>query len=321
MAFVEQYNRTQLQLSFEEEATPGASPANVDRFLRVAQDNPVLPWPEHSDIETLHTVSGQRSPHLVNDKNKQTMDGSFTLQVHSGEFLGAIFGQVSTVDANPVFTHTITILETSVPTFAFQAAFVQNANNLVQEWNHCRVNDATFQVSASNEKLEVDVNFMAADVGDGGASPETVTPDTTEPFVFKEAVFSSTSLYSGPKAPIFDFKASINNNLDPIWAMGQGYTPHDIVPGKVTLENLEVDVGLVDDVEWDEIIGPPGTSHDFTVVFTRGANDTLTLSGSGKRKAIPPDFSNNDLRAKLTLVLSTMQCVIVNATETFPFTP
>lgn len=320
MAFVEQYNRTQIQLSFEEEATPGAAPANVDRFLRVAQDNPVLPWPEHSDIETLHTVTGQRSPHLVNGKNKQTMDGSFTLQVHTGEFLGAIFGKVATLGSDP-YTHTITVLETGLPTFALQAAFVQNANNLVMDWNHCRVADATFQVSESNEKLEVDVNFMAADVSDGGASPESVTPDTTPPFVFKEGVFSSTSLYTGAKAQVFDFKASISNNLNPIWSLGQGYTPHDVPFGKVTFENLEVMVGLIDDTEWDEIIGAPGTAHDFSLVFTRGANDTLTLSGTGKRKAIPPDFSNNDIRANLTLVLSTMQCVIVNSIATFPFTP
>lgn len=320
MAFVEQYNRTQIQLSFEEEATPGASPANIDRFLRVAQDNPTLPWPERGDIETLHTVTGQRSPHLINDKNKQTLDGSFTLQVHTGEFLGAIFGKVATLGSDP-YTHTITVLETGLPTFALQAAFVQSGNNLVQEWNHCRVNDATFQVSESNEKLEVDVNFMCADVGDGGDTPETVTPDTTPPFVFKEAVFSSTSLYEGPKAQVFDFKTSISHNLNPNWAMGQGYTPHDVVYGKTTFENLEVLVGLVDDTEWEEVIGAPGTAHDFSVVFTRGADDTLTLSGTGKLKAVPPDLSNNDIRANLTLVLSTMQCVIVNSTATFPFTP
>jgi len=316
MSYVTPYISPQVQSSWGEETTYKTRATNINQFVRILDQE--IPLPE-VETEVVHAPGGGRKPHYVNDYKKWNMEGSMSLEIFKGEFLGAVLGTVVTTGSDP-YTHTYTVTDLQLPSFSMQHALKKSGtDSLIFEFLGCKVSQCNLKMSEENEKLIADINYLPTIVQDGGTTYETVTPVTSEPFIFKKGSFSSTSLYAGAKARVHDFELGINNNLKPNYASGYNYYPYDIVEGKTLFDDMKVTIGLEDDTEWDELIGDPGTSHDFSYVFTRGANDTLTISGSAKMKSMPLDIGENDIRATLTLVPSTVTIVIVDSNATYAF--
>jgi len=305
------------QISWEEEATYKTAPANIDRYIRL-HSTPELPTPV-PETETVHAPGHGRGPAYVLDELKREMKGTLPFEVVTGEFLGGIFGECNTTGSGPDYTHTYNLSTLMPKSFAVQHCFLQDSTPLIKEFLGCRVNAATFKVAEDAERLLCDVDYFAAKAQDGGSTPETISTTRDRPFLFKEGTLSSTSIYSGAKARVFDFELPINLNCKPVYAGGQGNDPYDIVPGKADYGELKVNVGIEDGTEWDECIGDSGTRHDFSYLFNRGTNDTLTISGYGKYKGPKYAFDDHDVRADLIFVLDDVTMVLVNTTELWPF--
>ena len=319
MAYVAPYLSSQTQFSYEEEAVYRTKPANIDRVLRL-QPGATWPFPKH-DYEYVHSPGYGRKPAYVNAKKKWSQEGSFSYEVVTGEFIGAILGDVATVGGAPPYTHTITPKNTNMPSFSVQKAILKSGANLVTEYLGCRVNTATFKVGADAETLMCDVDYLAATAQDGGDTEETIVNQTTKPFVFKEGVFSSTALYAGAKARVYDFELPVNNNAAPGHTSGYGYKPYEILPGFVDFGEMKLTVGLDDDSEWNELIDETkvDTAYDFSYLFTRAASDTLTFSGTAKFVDGPPSFDDKNVKAKLILVPETLEIEIIDAIDIYPF--
>lgn len=316
MAYQDPLLSSTLAFSYAQESTYRTRPTNIDSWLRVKTHDVPVPVIEATP-EWAHGAG--RGPQYVNDWQKWLLNGNFTYEVVTGEFLGAILGSNSVLGSDP-YTHTMVHTNQLIPSFSIQAPIVKNTADVIMEFLGCRVNTATLKVSDSDEKLMCDINYLAATPIDG-SSVETPTPVISDPFMFKYGVLSSTTLYAGPKARVYDFEAKIDNKCSPDHVSGYEYYPYDIVPGKVDFGELKVVLGVDDDTEWDECIGAPGTLHDFSYLFTRGANDTLEISGTAKRTGSPLDFTNNNVRANLKLIPVTMQIEVVNSTPVFEFEP
>jgi hypothetical protein len=314
MAYQESLLSSTLAFSYAKETTYKTRPTNIDSWLRVKTHDVPIPVRETTP-EYAHGAG--REPQYVNDWQKWVLAGKFTYEVVTGEFLGAILGSNSVVGTDP-YTHTMVATNQFIPSFSVQAPIVKSGSDVIMEFLGCRVNAATLKVSESDEKLMCDIDYLAATPSDG-SSVESPVESIGEPFMFKKGVLSSTSLYGGAKARVYDFEAKIDNKCNPDHVSGYEYYPYDIVPGHVEYGELKATIGVDDDTEWDECIGAPGTLHDFSYLFTRGANDTLKISGTGKRAGSPFDFSNNNVRADLTLIPVSMEFEVVNSTPTFEF--
>lgn len=316
MAYQEPLLSSTLGFSYAKETTYRTRPTNIDRWLRVKTHELPVPVIE-ATAEYAHGAG--RPPQYVNDWKKWLLNGNFTYEVTSGEFLGAILGSNSVVGSDP-YTHTMVVTNQLIPSFSIQAPIVKSGADVITEFLGCRVSTASLKVSESDEKLMCDINYLAAKPSDGVAV-ETPTPVVSDPFMFKYGVFSSTSLYAGAKARVYDFEAKIDNQCNPDHVSGYEYYPYDIVPGTVKFDELKLEVGVDDDTEWDQSIGAPGTLHDYSMLFTRGADDTLKISGTGKRTGAPLDFSNNNVRAKLAILPVSMEFEVINSTPAFEFEP
>lgn len=318
MSYNEPYLADLVQFSWKEETTYKTRPTNIDRTLRLSSHNP--PWPKRkTEVEYAHGHG--RIPFDVNDEMQWTVEGDFTYPVYNGEFIVLILGKCVTTGTDP-YTHTITPKNDGMPpSFAVQEAFKKTAANLVQEFLGARVSSATFKFSEDDERLQADVSYLIATPQDGGASYETISIPTTKPYMFKQGVFSSTSLYAGPRARVHAAELKVNNNCKPNYSAGYQHYPYDVLPGKVDYGELKLTLGLEDDTEWDELIGAPGTSYDWEILFTRGANDTLKFSGTARFQEGPPKIEDHDIRIELSLVPITFQCVVVDSIDKYPFDP
>ena len=301
----------------EEDVDYKTRPTNINQYLRL-HSTPELPVPV-PETETIHAPGHGRGPAYVLDELKRELKGTIPFEVVTAEFFGAIFGECVTTGSGPDYTHTYNLSTLMPKSFATQAVFLQGATPLIQEYLGCRVNAATLKVAEDAERLLCDVDYFAAKPQDGGSTAETVATTRDRPFLFKEGAFSSTSIYTGAKARVFDFELPINLNCKPVYAGGQGNDPYDIVPGKADYGEMKVTVGIEDDTEWDEILGVSGTRHDFSYLFDRGTNDTLTISGNGKYKGPKYAFDDHDVRADLILVPDDITAVLVNTTELWAF--
>lgn len=318
MSYVEPLLAQDVQFAWEPEATYLTRPTNINNFIKVEQGTLELPMPVRETEEVYAHGSG-RVPNYVNDQKKQTLDGAFSYEVVTGEFLGAIFGKVVTTGTDP-YEHIITVLDSMHPSFAVQAAALQpNTANVIQEYLGCRVSAATFKSSEDSERLMCDVEYMAAKYQDGGTTEETVAADTNPPFTFKEGAISSTALWTGAKARVHDIEWKINLNTKPSYAAGYEYYPYDILPGKVSFGELKLVIGIEDDTEWDEILAAPGTVYDYSVLFNRGTNDDLTVSGNAKLKSGPWKLDEHEIRADLVLVPETMAMEVNDSIAAYPF--
>ena len=303
------------QIAFAEETTYKTRPTNIDQWIRCLDME--LPWPTKPTIETVHAHGEGRAPSYVFDTGKKTLEGSFSYEPEDGQFIGAILG-ICVSGAGPPYTHAIDVAN-SLPSFAIQTAFLKSGDKVIQEFLGCKVNSATLKYSETAERLIIDVDYYAATAQDGGASEETITPGTSDPYIFKLGVLTMTSLYGGAVARVHDFECKINNNCKHNHVSGGDYWPYDIVEGRTNFEEMNITVGIESDTEWDEVIGAPGTSHDFSLLFTRGASDTFQISGNAKLKEAPPINKEHDIRAKLVLIPSSLTITVVDSIETYPF--
>lgn len=300
----------------EEDVDYKTRPTNINEYIRLHSE-PEIPIPVR-ETEVVHAPGHGRGPAYVLDELKKELKGTIPFEVVTGKFFGAIFGDCLSEGSDP-YTHTFDLSTIMPKSFATQSVFLQESTPVVKEFLGCRVTAATLKVAEDDEKLLCDVDYMGALAQDGGSTAETVTTNRNRPFLFKEGEFSSTSLYAGARARLFGFELPININCKPVYCGGQGNDPYDIVPGKADFGELKVTVGVEDDTEWDEILGDAGDRHDFSILFDRGTNDTLSISGYGKLKTPKYKVEDHDIRAELLIIPDDVTIVVTDTTEVWPF--
>lgn len=311
MSFVESLQKVKGQFSYEEETEFKTRPTNIDQFL--ALDSIDLPMPD-KDAESVYAPGGGRVPIYSTTNRKWTLDGSFSYRVQNGQFLGAAIGKCATTGSDP-YEHLLSVDQ--IPSWGM-AYGIDAAADVIAEFLGCKVDQATLKASEDDLKLVCDIDFKACKPADG-ASLESVSPLATVPYVLKQGTFTSTSFYTGAKARIYGFEAIIKNNLKEIYAPGNFY-PYDLVNGYQEYE-LKLNVGLEDDAEWDEILDATDKTYDYSMLFNRGTDDDLTISGNAKLKSSPWNVDENDIRAELVFLPISLGIEVNDSIATYSFTP
>ena len=309
MSFNAALKKVKGQFSYEEESTPKTRPTNIDNWLTLESLD--LPIPVR-DIENTYAPGGGRTPVYATGKRNWELSGSFDFKVQNGDFLGAILGICVTTGSDP-YTHTIDTSD--LPYFSI-AYGVDAATDVILEFLGCKVNVGTLTASKDEQDLKCSVEVMACKPNDG-SSLETLTPITTKPYVFKEGAFTATNLYASAKARINSFEIKISNNLEVEPAPTQ-YYPYDLVEGYQEYE-MKLNVTLEDDTEWDEIIDDTDKTYAYSMVFTRGTSDTLTISGDAKLKTEPWDIDQNAIKADLEFIPSSVTIEVVDSIAAYSF--
>ncbi len=306
----------QTGFSWEEESEFKVRPTNIDRYLRVLSHSPPVPVMEYEEV---YGHGHGFEPAYVNDLKKLKCEGKFQFEVVTGEILGGIMGTVQSQDQTTYQDHTITMLQAMPPSFAVQVPYLSSAENLIMEFLGCRFNNFNFKSSEDDETLKCDADYLACIPQDGGTTEETVATTIDPPFIAKQGVFSSTALFTGARARVYGFGYKIARNLKPVYAHGNEHYPYDIVPGKASYADLELTVGLEDDTEWNEVIGPRGTIYDYEMLYTRVVNDLLKISGNAKFTGMPPEIEEHEVRATLNLVPYTATIFLEDDIALYPF--
>lgn len=314
MAFVEAYKSHNKTFAWIEEATYRTRPANIDSFLKIIKQTD--PWPVR-EIEQVWASGFGRAPAEVDGGMKWKCEGSFTAEVLTGEFLGAILGKVTTTFPDPEYSHVVSIDE--LGSFSVQPAIAKTGTNLVPEFLGCRVNNATFKASEENPKLMLDVDYQAATPQDGGTTIETVTPSSTPVYRFKQGVLTSTDIWGGQKNRFHGFELPVKNNCEPEYAGGYEFFPYEISYGKFEFGELKLTVGNEDDTEWNQVLDETDESLDYSVLFTRGATDTMNFAGTAKLASAQPNYDNNNVRSELLFIPETLTVTVVDSIATYPY--
>ena len=311
MSFAEALQKVLGQFSYaEEDVAFKTRPTNIDQPLVI--DSLELPMPD-KDAENVYAPGGGRVPVYSTTNRKWTLDGNFSYRVQNGDFLGAILGKCATSGSDP-YEHLITV--DNIKSFAI-AYGVDAAADVILEFLGCKVDQATLKASEDDLKLVCDIDFKAC-VPSDGSSLESVSHSAVVPYVLKQGTFTSTSFYSGAKARIHAFEVIIKNNLKEIYVPGNFY-PYDLVQGYQEYE-LKLNVGLEDDVEWNEIIDDTDKSYDYSMLFNRGTDDDLTISGNCKLKSSPWSVDENDIRAELSFLPYTLGIEVNDSIDVYSFT-
>lgn len=310
MSFVEAVRATQGQLTYGVEAiTPKVRAASLDVPLVLSKE-PTLPLPE-KEYEEVWGNHADRAPLWVTTNRKWALNGSIPYRVQDGDFIAAILGSSSS-GAGPPYTHTMT--KGTLPWFSMAYAW-DLSTDLLAEFLGCKVNKATFSCSAEEQPLLCEAEIMAC-VPQEGSAIETFSYSATKPYTFKTGVLSSTSLYTGAKARFHDFKLTVDNQIEAQYA--DEYYPYDLVEGGQKYE-LTAKVGVEDNTELTEVIDDTDKSYDYSLLFTRGTDDTLAITGNASLPKVPYDLSGNSLMAELFFVPVSCQIAVVDATVAYTF--
>lgn len=181
------------------------------------------------------------------------------------------------------YTHVMTP-ENDLPPFTIEMV-LKNLTNFVRYYQGCKVSEIEI-TGEPGKALMVNVTYKAKKPVKG-TTASTVTLPTTVPFMWNQAAVTFNGVAIGRPT-----KLSIKqtNDLDELAALqntpsGDGKYVKDFVPKKLKV-TWSMTVAPIDTSIWDALVAD--SVYTGSVVFTRGATDTLTVQMLGIRIKTAP---------------------------------
>jgi hypothetical protein len=298
------------KLGYAHEATYGTDPgtAAYSNAFGVVQ-NATIPDPNvnFNPIWALGTASYRNW--YIAYKGQITLGGSIPdVWLLDGKLLKYPFGSVNTGGGDP-YTHTISEAFT-LPSLAMQITNNDSAGStgLMRRFIGGKVNRATISASEADFlKMSIDeilfLNYLhnisgfSDDTAHYSASVADITLDypATQPYLFS---YGSLSLGGTVFARIRGFSLSISNNLDPKYyitssAIGGTQLPYEYREGRREYQ-LTVTIDVEDNSLYKELVRMGSYTNVYKgfqaiIAFTRGANDSITLTMPGSAPAAGGD--------------------------------
>lgn len=235
--------------------------------------------------------SGSDDINVKREIGYQDIGGTLTFTPQDWAMFYYVFGLVATTGSDP-YTHAFTNVKTSVPSFTFERA-IQHTTDRVRTYEGCQVNSATLNFAtgggAGGGYIDMIMEIMAEDVNNGTSTTSLSAP-TTAGFQFRNV---KLTLNTTEVVEVISGSLNVNNNLsDGRYA---NYTlaekKGESVPQLRRVTGNLV-VNLKDDTFfdfWDGRVVIPGTN---TLIFQRGANDTMTFTFTNLVIPTAPDPTN-----------------------------
>lgn len=223
--------------------------------------------------------SGIRDPsHLI--KGKKEVRGTTSMIIQNGKILQSFWGAADTSGSSP-YTHVLDAFDGSGDekdvrsmTMDLSAMARGSGSNEVYTADGIMIN--TFRLSFAEEaELKFDFDWIAQDITSAGTIT-SVSRDTDKPYMFYQGVVVVDGVTI---ATIERGTFTANNNLLPYYPVSSNrVTAEPILLQRAY--DLSLSFKMISSVHFDKLLTASDTGVTVTATFTRGADDTLTLTCS-----------------------------------------
>ncbi|MEE9215662.1 MAG: phage tail tube protein [Thermodesulfobacteriota bacterium] len=308
------------RLAFDKEATFGIGEtiADVNKWVGVLEDDPEIPVPD-VDVQNRYGVDGDAKS-TVTTQGAIGYTGKLSWLVQNAQMLEFIFGRIQTSGTTPTFTHDFdagTALSRPLPSFTMaiwndkDGDGTVDAEDIVGRFSGCKLPKAVF-TSVQGEALKIEADLMAINAEDQSTFPSQTTV-TTQPYMFDECqltVFGAVFARAKEVTITLDHQAEFGHYLN-------DQKPIDIVEGQMKVEVSAVLV-IEDDNLWDLLLANPLVATTITLLYTRGAIDTLQLQVTNAVPKIKINTGERGVEAPIDFICEDITAQVIDSVTSYP---
>lgn len=253
----------------------------------------------------------------------RTLSGSIPVTLQNGAPLKYLLGTYSVAGTSP-YTHSISCSDGKPSSMCIEARYDSGVEEFMRYYSGVVVTGGT--LTAEEEgflKCNLDIEAAMA-TASTTETPSVVTQLDTESYVFCEG---AATYFGSVYARVLDFSVSVKRAFKArryIQSANACY-PYEINMGPRDIE-MSTTIVAADDVAaygtayYEELLDPTGGGSTMTLLFTRGASDTLsvTLTGCGLKTASHPiNPSAEDVPVGLELIAKDITAEVVDSISTY----
>jgi len=314
------------QLTWTEESTfneAAVQGAQTDPF-GIIDGDVRLPDPEVGFFE--HRNLGEGADLAVVAPGARTLTGSIPIVLQNGKILAMLLGKCVTTGTDP-YTHAITA-EQILPSMCIEAVMNDGTADFLRYFRGVKVSGGRLSAEEEGElKLVLDIEAAYAEASSNTKS--TLAPVTTKPYSFHQG---SCTFWGTTFARVLNWSIDIKRALKPrryIQATN-GAFPYEINEGARDIE-LTATIVAADDVgsgthgteAMVELLSPTAAGFDISLLLTRGASDTITISNPTAKKchlktAPHPLTMAEDSPIEISILMKGVEISVVDSIATYP---
>lgn len=308
------------ETAFNENAGTAASlSGNQTKVFGILGEEVRLPDPE-IDFHQHRNVGSGANLHVL-AAGARRMSGSIPITMQHGAPLKYLLGGYSVAGT---YTHTITCADAAPKSMCLEALYNDGTDDFIRYYTGAVVTGGT--LAAEEEGfLKCNLDIEAAMVTSSTTeAASTVTQLDTEPYVFCEG---AATYFGSAYARVLDFNISVKRTFKArryIQSANACY-PYEINFGPRDIE-MSTTIVAADDMAqygtayYKELLSPTAGGSTMTLLFTRGAGDTLsvTLTGCGVKTAPHPiNPSAEDSPVAVELIATGISAEVVDSIVTY----
>jgi hypothetical protein len=247
-----------------------------------------LPDPD-IDWQLYRNIGYGADPHIA-VAGKREMTGSIPMLIQNGKLLKYALGACSDTGSVGDYTHAITGAET-LPSLCLEAIWNNGTADFIRYYRGCKIGGCA--LSAEEEgPLKCTLDVQAARAETTTQAKSTVTLLTTKPYMFDQG---TCTFWGSEFARVASWSMNIKRALKPRYYIQDtnGEFPYEINEG-VRDVDLTATIVAADDIgsgtdatdAMTELLSPTAAGFDISLLFTRGANDTITISNPAAKKCV-----------------------------------
>lgn len=315
------------QLTWKEEATFKAAAVQGAQTVPfgVIDEEVRLPDPEINFFA--HPNLGEGADLAVVAPGARTLSGSIPFAVQNGKMLAFLLGACDTTGAAPPYTHAITGAET-LPSMVIEAVYGDGTNDFLRYYRGVKVSGGRLSAEEEGElKLALDIEAAYAEASTDAKS--TLVPVTTKPYSFHQG---ACTFWGTTFARVLNWSIDVKRALKPrrYIQSSNGAFPYEINEGKRNIE-LSATIVAADDVgsgthgtgAMEELLSPTAAGFDISLLLTRGASDTITISNPTAKKchlksAPHPLGQGEDAPISISVLMKGVEISVVDAISAYP---
>lgn len=280
-----------------------------------------LPDPE-IEFHQHRNVGSGANLHIL-QAGARRLSGSIPVTLQNGAPLKYLLGGYAVAGTDP-YTHTITCANGKPKSMCLEALYNDGTDDFIRYYTGTVVTGGT--ISAEEEGfvkcgLDIEAAMVTATTTE---TASTVTQLETEPYVFCEG---AATYFGSAYARVLDFNISVKRAFKArryIQSTNACY-PYEINFGPRDIE-MSTTIVAADDMAqygtdyYEEVLNPTAGGSTMTLLFTRGASDTLsvTLTGCGVKNASHPmNPSAEDVPVSVELIATGISAEIIDSIVTY----
>lgn len=268
--------------------------------------------PEESNNVDSRMSLGYRAPLMLRHGAKE-VDGSMSVALQNARLIAYALGNVTSVPAGAVHTHTITSINAAqtLPSFTVQNHNAEHA--FTRNYIGGKIDTLTITASAE-EAVMIETDMLFSHVVDTGITPAAVVAELDNYFMFYEGTVKINTV---AQADVTEFELEIGNNLERRFTLNGVNRPTRIEEGNLELTS-SITMDFTSTANWTAFKNGDAISVELNLVDVGNANHSIKITVSGGLydtnaiSASAEDLQEQELEAIFTSI--TVTAVDANAT-------